>query len=360
MSPPRDMSTEDATGECNCQIDPFDISSHVATILDDGDIPLVSVSIEGKPNISRTSVHQGQSTCEFVALSHVRSQNLILDGTSKCSLQQLQSLVNELLQSKILLSLSTTLPFWIDTICIPEDHRKQTATKKIKRVFEAADAVLVLESSLYCQRPGSISDYIAAIRCSPWTKRLWTLQEAALAKRLCFRFHNMVVLLDDLTISLEATEPVTAVERVLRTENTKEVREKLDCLDLLDADIKSLFAASTNVSHTSAKDMVKEDKPEVAPEAYWNGTKKLHLRSILRLGYLSLPRFYLIRDVNENSESQAVMEQILTLYNTEYGAGRGMKTSMSKEMRLEVLVAFKLNSPLKEQSCDRLISCVDS
>lgn len=347
MSSPRDMSPEDAIEECNCQIDPFDISSHVATILDDGDIPLISVSIEGKPNISRTSVHQGQSTCEFVALSHVRSQNLFLDGTSKCSLQQLQSLVNELLQSKILLSLGTTLPFWIDTICIPEDHRKKTATEKIKRVFEAADAVLVLESSLYRQRPGSISDYIAAIRCSPWTKRLWTLQEAALAKRLCFSFHETVVLLDDLNVSQEAAESVTAVERVFRTGNTKEVREKLDCLDLLDADIKSLFAAPINVSHTSAKDVVKEDKPEVASEANWNGTKRLHLVSVLRLGYFSLPRFYLIRDVNENSESQAVMEQIMTLYKTEYSAGRGMKTSMSMEMRLEVLVAFKLNRPSK-------------
>lgn len=348
MSSPRDMSPEDAIGECNCQIDPFDISSHVATILDDGDIPLVSVSIEGKPKISRTSVHQGQSTCEFVALSHVRSQNSLLDGTSKCSLQQLQRLVNELLQSKILLSLGATLPFWIDTICIPEDHRKETATKKIKRVFEAADAVLVLESSLHRQRPESISDYIAAIRCSPWTKRLWTLQEAALAKRLCFSFHKTVVLLDDLNISQEAAEPVTAVERVLRTGNTKEVREKLDCLDLLDEDIKSLFAASINVSHTSAKDMINKDKPEFAPEANSNETKKFHLRSILRLGYFSLPRFYLIRDVDENFDSQAVMEQILTLYKTEYSAGRGMKTSMSMEMRLEVLVAFKLNRHLKE------------
>ena len=76
------------------------------------------------------------STCEFVALSHVRSQNLVLDGNSKCSLQRLQGLANELLQFRILLSLGITLQFWIDTICIPEDHRKRVATEKIKRVFE--------------------------------------------------------------------------------------------------------------------------------------------------------------------------------------------------------------------------------
>ncbi len=65
--------------------DPFDISSHVATILDDGDIPLVSVSIEGKPNISRQSVHLGHSTCELGALRHVRSPNSVLDDNSKRS-----------------------------------------------------------------------------------------------------------------------------------------------------------------------------------------------------------------------------------------------------------------------------------
>ena len=68
-------------GEC----DPFDISSHVATILDDGNIPLVSVPIEGKPNIIRTIVHLGHSTCGLGALSHVRSPNFVLDGNSKCS-----------------------------------------------------------------------------------------------------------------------------------------------------------------------------------------------------------------------------------------------------------------------------------
>ena len=348
MSSPRDTSQEDALGECSCQIDPFHISSHVASILDDGDIPLVSVSIEGKPNISRTSVHQGQSTCEFVALSHVRSQNLRLDGTSKYSLQQLQSLVNDLLRSKILSSVDATLPFWIDTVCIPEDHRKKTATKKIKRVFEAADAVLVLESSLHRQEPGSISDYVAAIRSSPWTKRLWTLQEAALAKRLYFSFHQTIVLLDDLNVSQEAAGPFTAVERVFKTGNTEEVQEKLDCLDNLDEDIRSLFAASVRVSDMSATDTINKDKPEGAQEAISIEAEKFHLRSILRLGYFSLPRFYIIRDIDENLKSQAVMDQILTLYKTEHSAGRGMKTSMSMEVKLKILGAFQLNRPLKE------------
>ena len=53
----RDMLPEDVMGEC----DPSNNSSHVATNFDDADIPLVSVSIEGKPDIIRTSVHQGHS-----------------------------------------------------------------------------------------------------------------------------------------------------------------------------------------------------------------------------------------------------------------------------------------------------------
>ena len=53
----RDMLSEDVMGEC----DPSNISSHVATNFGDADIPLVTVSIEGKPDIIRPSVHQGYS-----------------------------------------------------------------------------------------------------------------------------------------------------------------------------------------------------------------------------------------------------------------------------------------------------------
>lgn len=335
----RDMLPEDVIGEC----DPFNISSHEATILDVGDIPLVSVSVEGKPDIIRTSVHQGQSTCEFVVLSHVRSPNLVLDSNSNGSLQQLQGLVNDLLQSKILLSLGTTLPFWIETICVPEDHRKRAATEKIKRVFEAAVAVLVLESSLLRQGPGSTSDYVTAIKRSPWTKRLWRLQEAALARRLCFRFHKATVVLDDLNIPQGAAERITAIERDHSTGNPNEVQKNLNCRDLLDEDIESL-----KDSHMAAKDMVKGDKPEGASEAYSSGLKNFHLKSISRLGYLSLPRFSLIRYIDENIKSKAVIEQILMLYKTEQTAGQGTKTSMSMEMRLGVLEALDIDRPLRE------------
>lgn len=337
------MLTEHVVGVCDRQNYPSEISSHVASILDEGDIPLVSVTIEGIPNITRTSVQGGQSTRDFVALSHVRSQNLCFEGDSKCSLQQLQSMVNDLPESKALLELGLTLPWWIDAICFPQDHRKMTAKKNIKRVFEAAVAVLVLESSLRRQKPGSGSDYITAIRCSPWMKRLWTLQEAALAKRLYFSFYRATVLLDDVNESEWKSKHRDAAEREHRTGKPDELREKLRCLDHFDEDIKSLFAATKKDSRTWSRDLDKEDKPVSASAAYPSEARKSHLKSILRLGYLSLPIFSLIRDIDEDFQSQAVIERILALYETESTTDQEMKPRMSTEMRLGVLGAFHID-----------------
>jgi len=67
-----------------------------------------------------------------------------------------------------------------------------------------ADKVLVLESSLEQIDSSQLSDLEMLIRIisSKWTRRLWTLQEGALAKSLYFQFADKAVDLDEINQSL--------------------------------------------------------------------------------------------------------------------------------------------------------------
>ena len=81
------------------------------------------------------------------------------------------------------------------------------------------------------------------------------------------------------------------------TGNPNEVQKNLNFLNLLNEDVKSF-----KNSHMSAKQMIKEDKLESALESYFSGLKNIHLKSISRLGYLSMPCSSLIRDIDETQK----------------------------------------------------------
>ena len=284
---------------------PLEASKAIATILDDGDIPLVSIPTNGKLHVTRALLEEDRAQVEFTAISHVRSQDLALRGESFIScLQRLQHVVNDLPRSGGVMSVArdTNVPWWIDTLCIPEDHRRKPAKRNIKRVFAAATAVLVLEIGLCNHAWTSNSERLAAVRHSPWIGRLWTLQEAALAKRLYFRFSEASFVLEDI-VGLQTTAQGDEGRTQVHTAQWEdhrlgaEDREKLECLDRFDEYIKSIFTESISTHKAD------QSRPT-----------KSHLKSILRLGYLSLPRFRLISDPTEYAESQAVIERIVNLY----------------------------------------------
>ena len=58
-------------------------------------------------------------------------------------------------------------------------------------IYEKADRVLVLDSLIQeIPRPSSIIDKFVRIHVSKWNHRLWTLQEAQLARSLFFQFRD--------------------------------------------------------------------------------------------------------------------------------------------------------------------------
>jgi len=96
-------------------------------------------------------------------------------------------------------------PFWMDTLAVPVSEKgsmakaninpekftelKQRAIRQIYHVYNSATRVIVIDKELCKTRPhGLASIAIVKILTSAWMRRLWTLQEAFLSRRLSFAF----------------------------------------------------------------------------------------------------------------------------------------------------------------------------
>jgi hypothetical protein len=113
-----------------------------------------------------------------------------VNGLPHCQLRRLQNLVGEL-QDKMTGSKAEEAKasgFWIDTLCIPVGDEYEQARKDaivgLTRVFQEATAVLVVDAELtdVSIHVSDLEKEIRMITCD-WMRRVWTLQEALVAKR---------------------------------------------------------------------------------------------------------------------------------------------------------------------------------
>ena len=96
--------------------------------------------------------------------------------------------------------------FWIDTLAIPvgksekEKDLRKRAVRKIHEIYTRARYTIVIDNGLTQMAPGNTYEGTAMkILASGWMRRLWTLQEAYLSKRLLVAFKNQhLTNLDDL------------------------------------------------------------------------------------------------------------------------------------------------------------------
>lgn len=88
--------------------------------------------------------------------------------------------------------------YWLDTLSVPPDaledsqHQQKLAIHKMRETYEQAEAVVVLDAWLRCCSATVTSplETLSRIITSPWTRRLWTLQEGVLPKTLLFAFED--------------------------------------------------------------------------------------------------------------------------------------------------------------------------
>jgi hypothetical protein len=93
--------------------------------------------------------------------------------------------------------------FWMDTFCVPVkpkgddlDFRRRTLKEKaiafMTPIYARAERVLAIDSDIGHTLPvhGSFVELTARLASCGWMTRAWTLQEGALASRLCIQFEN--------------------------------------------------------------------------------------------------------------------------------------------------------------------------
>ncbi|KAL8718428.1 MAG: hypothetical protein Q9181_008201 [Wetmoreana brouardii] len=187
----------------------------VARILMNGSIPLIAVARNRISNAPELTIHDSSEADGFVAISHVWAEgagNVNGNALQSCLVADISVLVKNLPGET---ERETSL-FWIDTLCVPVRPRElQTmALNRMRDPYERAEHVLVLDSHLRSLDSTKLTttELFAQVSCSSWMRRLWTLQEGRLAKRVWFQFADQAVDVKSAFERLDRTRVPSRVE----------------------------------------------------------------------------------------------------------------------------------------------------
>jgi len=138
----------------------------------------------------------------YVAISHVWADGLgnpFANSLPRCKLYHLRELVKAVVRKGTGSGeqANENPLIWLDTLCCPAQDGigKKTAIEKIRLVYRRAQYVLVLDAGLmsYESKLQDWPETMARMFTSSWMRRLWTLQEGALAQSLFFQFADGAV-----------------------------------------------------------------------------------------------------------------------------------------------------------------------
>ena len=194
----------DGKGTSACQMRGVDMRNVIALITA-GKIPLLRLQSSTESEQLQLELTDDTLSPEYATISHVWSDgygnendNMLYD----CQLQYFHDLLKWAQRSRMphkrgqAWKNAKPLPFWIDTLVIPvgkSEEQKVARTKaiaQIHNVFSKAKYTIVIDNGL-----GDMTwddrDYTTTamrILASGWMRRLWTLQEAFLSRKLLFAF----------------------------------------------------------------------------------------------------------------------------------------------------------------------------
>ena len=206
--PPTNNGHRHIEPNCSCELATPD-STAIRNIVMEGNIPLLTWTRDGAWRVTAHEIRDESPSgndntsggSEFGAASHVWTDGLGYDGVARglptCQIEDLRKSFSELRASE---SKEKDMPFWIDTLCIPEDYEaRKKAIRKIGEVYRRAWTVLVIATEL--METSSQTDTLepaVRILTGRWTQRLWTLQEGILTRNLHFKFRDGMLSVNNL------------------------------------------------------------------------------------------------------------------------------------------------------------------
>ncbi|KAI0694829.1 hypothetical protein C8Q76DRAFT_571965, partial [Earliella scabrosa] len=149
---------------------------NVRNLLSSGAIPVIV--FDGDTLAVRDAAEE-----PFIAISHVWADGLGSTtevGLPTCQLERIAGYARQLVSNGA---------FWVDSLCVPEtrDLRK-AAIRLMAETYRRADAVVVFDAGIRqrCTAAAHLKETALWIATSGWMQRVWTLQEALLARELYF------------------------------------------------------------------------------------------------------------------------------------------------------------------------------
>lgn len=179
----------------------------LAECIEKGFIPL----LEYKQDTKEVKIVKHKPHMPYATISHVWSGgygNVQENKMWSCQLDSFMNLITNITNKKSGPNRVRAPPrepfFWIDTLAIPVRKSSKTerrkAIQKIHEIYTNAKFTIVVDNDLNKTSAGSkYQDIAMKILASAWMRRLWTLQEAYLSKKLLFAFaDNQLKNIDDI------------------------------------------------------------------------------------------------------------------------------------------------------------------
>ncbi|KAH8886997.1 hypothetical protein GQ53DRAFT_330311 [Thozetella sp. PMI_491] len=195
-----------ALNECCCESLFVDVAAVTNILETTSTYPVLRVlaPVEGQTDQNtQLSLEPYEAGVPYVAISHVWADgmgNPTENALPQCQIEKVARLVRELERDVEKSDDADKAPeyrIWIDPLLCPvELEGKKIALQRIPDVYRDAKHVLVLDASIMRYRAKELSTAEVLLRmfsCSAWMRRLWTLQEGALAKSLYFQFADGAV-----------------------------------------------------------------------------------------------------------------------------------------------------------------------
>ncbi|KAI0694822.1 hypothetical protein C8Q76DRAFT_571748, partial [Earliella scabrosa] len=131
----------------------------------------------------------------YIAVSHVWADGLgstTEAGLPACQVARIATYASQLVPDGA---------FWVDALCVPGARGlRKSAITLMKETYQKADKVVVFDEGIrtLCVRTTSHREILFRITTSSWMRRVWTLQEALLARELYFELSDGLLPLRDL------------------------------------------------------------------------------------------------------------------------------------------------------------------